>query len=251
MGGVTGLTEHDRSLALGMSLQVTTQPEAALKRIEELRGKFSGRDLKDAGQAATLDAFHRLLNVQEQHAKSLVKVNPFNKERIAEGRSVLYQAAAKLVAGSSLGRRLLSERAVHVGKLVTRATDGEGSSLLHPSEDVAKKGRKSKTVKIARGFKLSLANLLVRPPVPLVYVHGKLTKVNQAHVDTVVRDHRVDERALAQASAAAVLKDSKDNPIASKSLKDRFRMELNKVLQKRDNPTITRVLPIPVRRLDG
>ena len=221
---------------------MTTQPEEALKQIADLREKIG----KQADDPSNVEASRRL-DLLENHAKSLVKVNPFNKERIAEGRSVLYQAAANLVAESSPGHRLLSERAVHVGKSFTPAPDGKGSSLLHPSEDVAKKGRKSKTVKIARGVKLSLANLLV-----LNVINGRLRKqVNQPSVDTVVRDRRVDERALAQASAAAVLKDSKGKPIPSKSLKDRFRMALNVVLQKRDNPTIERVLPIPVRRLDG
>jgi hypothetical protein len=63
--------------------------------------------------------------------------------------------------------------------------------------------------------------------------------------------YHVNERALARASVAAFLKIENNKSLAGKNIKDRFRIALNHVFKSRDNPVIERVLPIPVRTVDG
>jgi hypothetical protein len=127
------------------------------------------------------------------------------------------------------------------------ASDPTPQSSLHEPAQVARPGRKSKTVKIARGCTMGLANMaFVKTQSRLKKPYEKL----QEEVEKTFLKHRVDERALAQANAAAILKIEKDKSLAGKKIKDRFRVALNEVFKSRDNPVIERVLPIPVRTID-
>ncbi len=253
--------EEARALALGKSLLIATQPEVAVWKISRLQAAIAEwRPKATDGQApkntgATLDVFERLLKAQKSHAEALVKVNPFNRDLNAQGRSLLWRAAAKL-APKGPGQKLLQERADFLSSSNTKSNDRKGGasesdptaqSALHEPAQVARPGRKSKTVKIARGCTMGLANMaFVKTQSRLKKPYEKL----QEEVEKTFLKHRVDERALAQASAAAVLKIGSDKSLAGKNIKDRFRIALNQVFKSRDNPVIERVLPIPVRMID-
>lgn len=262
--------EEARALALGESLLIATQPEEAAKRISIYQGTIErliskAKVLQNAGDprltkdyganVSALQAFQRLLAAQKDHADGLVKVNPFNKDLNAQGRSLLWRAAAKLVPAGP-GQKLLQGRADFLSSSNAKSDDHKRSasesdptaqSSLHEPAQVARPGRKSKTVKIARGCTIRLAN------VAFVDLRGKLRGNHdrlQGQVENAVKKHQVNERALAQASVAAVLKDGNDKSLAGKKIKDRFRITLNQVFKSRDNPVIERVLPIPVRTVD-
>ncbi len=263
--------EEARALALGTSLLIATQPEEAANKIsiyqeaiERLISKAATLQragdpklTKDYGaKVSALQAFQRLLRAQKDHADGLVKVNPFNKDLNAQGRSLLWQAAAKLVP-TGPGQTLFHGRANFLSSPDAKSDDHKRSasesdptaqSSLHEPAQVARPGRKSKTVKIARGCTIRLAN------VAFVDLRGKLRgnhDLLRGQVENAVKKHQVNERALAQASVAAVLKDGNDKSLAGKKIKDRFRITLNQVFKSRKNPVIERVLPVPVRTVDG
>ena len=263
--------EEARALALGTSLLIATQPEEAAKRISICQGAIErliskAKALQNAGDpkltkdyganVSALQAFQRLLAAQKDHADGLVKVNPFNKDLNAQGRSLLWRAAAQLVPAGP-GKKLLQGRADFLlppnakgddRKVSVSESDPTAQSSLHEPAQVARPGRKSKTVKIARGCTIGLAEVgLVRTGSRLRKFHEKL----QAEVEQTVLKHQVNERALAQASVASILKIENGNSLAGKKIKDRFRIALNQVFKSRENPVIERVLPIPVRTVDG
>lgn len=228
--------------------------------IAQLSEKAKGSQVKSELSEVALAAFQRLLAAQKSHAEGLVKVNPFNKDFNAQGRSLLWRAAAKLVTQGQ-GRNLLNGRAAYLSpptsppaseNLESKRDSHKGgltaqSSLYEPAQ-VARPGRKSKTVKIARGCTIRLAN------VAFVDIRSGLKKPYdklQQEVEKTVLKQQVNERALAQASVAAILKIEKDKSLAGKKIKDRFRIALNQVFKSRENPVIERVLPIPVRTVDG
>jgi len=262
--------EEARALALGTSLLIATQPEEAAKRISICQGAIErliskAKALQNAGDpkltkdyganVSALQAFQRLLAAQKDHADGLVKVNPFNKDLNTQGRSLLWRAAAKLVPAGP-GQKLLQGRADFLSSPDAKSDDRKGSapasdptpqSSLHEPAQVARPGRKSKTVKIARGCTIRLANLA------FVALRGKLREHHdglQGKIETAVKQHHVNERELAEVTAAAVLKDGNEKSLAGKKIKDRFRIALNHVFKSRDNPVIERVLPIPVRTID-
>ena len=258
--------EDARDLALGKSLLIATQPEVAAQKIstgqaviDRLRAKPRDPKVNAQHTEAALNAFRRLLVAQKSHVDALVRVNPFNKDLHAQGRSVLWRAAARLVPEGQ-GRELLNGRAGYLTAPASESKsteldrkgstpDGDESapSLLHEPEQVARAGRKSKTVKIERGRTVGLANVaFVRTRSTLRINHKNLQK----NVEESVSKHRVNERALAQASVASILKIEKDKSLAGKKIKDRFRIALNQVFKSRENPVIERVLPIPVRTVD-